>query len=121
MVYSQAKVVAGGLAHIPIAISVFYFILTSFNKRALKFAEAKKQINNKSKVLESETEEKPMTINNTEMKESREIEVKEDKSKSIKELSSKLEEIEKKAEIVKEKVNKGKKKNEKSKIDMKRD
>ena len=40
MVYSQAKVIAGGIAHIPILISVFYFIMTSFNKRALEFAEA---------------------------------------------------------------------------------
>jgi len=40
--YSQAKVIAGGLAHIPVVIAVFYFILTTFNKRALKFvAEAK--------------------------------------------------------------------------------
>ena len=31
--YSQAKVIAGGLAHIPVVIAVFYFILTTFNKR----------------------------------------------------------------------------------------
>ena len=37
MVYSQAKVIAGGLAHIPIVISVFYLIMTFFNKRAIKF------------------------------------------------------------------------------------
>ncbi len=37
--YSQAKVIAGGLAHIPVVIAVFYFILTTFNKRALKFVE----------------------------------------------------------------------------------
>ena len=37
--YSQAKVIAGGLAHIPVVISVFYFILKTFNKRALKFVE----------------------------------------------------------------------------------
>ena len=40
MVYSQAKVIAGGLAHIPIVISVFYLIMTFFNKRAIKFEEA---------------------------------------------------------------------------------
>ena len=39
--YSQAKVIAGGLAHIPVVIAVFYFILTTFNKRALKFVEEK--------------------------------------------------------------------------------
>ncbi len=40
--YSQAKVIAGGLAHIPVVITVFYFILTTFNKRALKFVEKPK-------------------------------------------------------------------------------
>lgn len=40
--YSQAKVIAGGLAHIPVVIAVFYFILTNFNKRALKFVEEAK-------------------------------------------------------------------------------
>ena len=40
MVYSQAKVIAGGLVHIPIVISVFYLIMTFFNKRAIKFEEA---------------------------------------------------------------------------------
>ena len=43
--YSQAKVIAGGLAHIPVVIAVFYFILTTFNKRALKFVEEAKQKN----------------------------------------------------------------------------
>ena len=42
MVYSQAKVIAGGLAHIPIVIGVFYFIMTFFNKRAIEYAEANK-------------------------------------------------------------------------------
>jgi len=42
MVYSEAKVIAGGLAHIPIVIGVFYFIMTFFNKRALEFAESNK-------------------------------------------------------------------------------
>ena len=48
MVYSQAKVIAGGLAHIPIVIAVFYFIMTFFNKRAIGSAEAtksKKEVN----------------------------------------------------------------------------
>ena len=40
--YSQAKVIAGGLAHIPVVIAVFYFILTTFNKRALEFVEETK-------------------------------------------------------------------------------
>ncbi len=42
MVYSQAKVIAGGLAHIPIVIGLFYLIMTFFNKRAIEFAEANK-------------------------------------------------------------------------------
>jgi len=42
MVYSQAKVIAGGLAHIPIVIGIFYFIMTFFNKRAIEYAEANK-------------------------------------------------------------------------------
>ena len=47
--YSQAKVIAGGLAHIPVVIAVFYFILTTFNKRALKFVEEEKSKKNKCK------------------------------------------------------------------------
>ncbi|KGF87384.1 FAD-binding oxidoreductase [Prochlorococcus marinus] len=50
--YSQAKVIAGGLAHIPVVIAVFYFILTTFNKRALKFVEESKTKKPESKVVE---------------------------------------------------------------------
>ena len=50
--YSQAKVIAGGLAHIPVVIAVFYFILTTFNKRALKFVEETKTKKPESKVVE---------------------------------------------------------------------
>jgi len=48
--YSQAKVIAGGLAHIPVVIAVFYFILTTFNKRALKFVEEAKTNNLRQKL-----------------------------------------------------------------------
>ena len=48
--YSQAKVIAGGLAHIPVVIAVFYFILTTFNKRALKFVEETKTKKPESKL-----------------------------------------------------------------------
>jgi len=48
--YSQAKVIAGGLAHIPVVIAVFYFILTTFNKRALKFVEEANQKNLRQKL-----------------------------------------------------------------------
>ena len=51
MVYSQAKVIAGGLAHIPIVIALFYFIMTFFNKRAIEYDEA-----NKSKKVEKKVE-----------------------------------------------------------------
>jgi len=44
MVYSQAKVIAGGLAHIPIVISVFYFIMTTFNQRALDKLKQKREM-----------------------------------------------------------------------------
>ena len=50
--YSQAKVIAGGLAHIPVVIAVFYFILTTFNKRALKFVEEAKTKKPESKAME---------------------------------------------------------------------
>ncbi len=50
--YSQAKVIAGGLAHIPVLIAVFYFILTTFNKRALKFVEEAKTKKPESKSVE---------------------------------------------------------------------
>ena len=95
MVYSQAKVIAGGLAHIPIVISVFYFIMISFNKRALEYAEANKSIKPKSNVLESKTEAKPLMAVKAETEEVKETEVKEEKAQAIKEISNKLEEIEK--------------------------
>ncbi len=50
--YSQAKVIAGGLAHIPVVIAVFYFILTTFNKRALKFVEESKTKKPEAKAVE---------------------------------------------------------------------
>ena len=50
--YSQAKVIAGGLAHIPVVIAVFYFILTTFNKRALKFVEEVKTKKPEAKVVD---------------------------------------------------------------------
>jgi len=50
--YSQAKVIAGGLAHIPEVIAVFYFILTTINKRALKFVEEAKTKKPEAKAVE---------------------------------------------------------------------
>ncbi len=51
--YSQAKVIAGGLAHIPVVIAVFYLILTTFNKRALKFVEEAKTKKPEAKAVET--------------------------------------------------------------------
>ena len=123
MVYSQAKVIAGGLSHIPIVISVFYFIMISFNKKALEFAEANKLIKPKSKIVESKTEAKPLMAVKAETEEIKETEVKKEKAQAIKEISNNLEDIEKKAEDVKEKVKKKQKdkKKKKKKKDMKRD
>jgi len=58
MVYSQAKVIAGGLAHIPIVIGVFYFIMTFFNKRAIKYAETNKPKKVEKKVEKPEIKSK---------------------------------------------------------------
>ena len=122
MVYSQAKVIAGGLAHIPIVISVFYFIMISFNKRALEFAETNKLIKPNSKVVESKTEENLLIAVKEETEEVKENEVKEEKAQAIKNISNKSKEIEKKAEDVKEKVKKKQKdKKKRKKKDMKRD
>ena len=60
--YSQAKVIAGGLAHIPVVIAVFYFILTTFNKRALKFVEESKTKKPEAKAVET----KKVTVSKTE-------------------------------------------------------
>jgi len=60
--YSQAKVIAGGLAHIPVVIAVFYFILTTFNKRALKFVEESKSKKPEAKAVEP----KKVTVSKTE-------------------------------------------------------
>jgi len=58
MVYSQAKVIAGGLAHITIVIGVFYFIMTFFNKRAIEYAEANKPKKVEKKVEKPEIKSK---------------------------------------------------------------
>ena len=66
MVYSQAKVIAGGLAHIPIVIGIFYFILTFFNKRAIDYAESnklKKEVKSKTKEEKvAQVSAKPKTV-----------------------------------------------------------
>ena len=42
MAYSEAKVIAGGLAHIPIIIGLFWLIRSYFNKRVNNFEESNK-------------------------------------------------------------------------------
>ena len=68
MVYSQAKVIAGGLAHIPIVIGVFYFIMTFFNKRAINYAEANKNKKVENKSVETKVQIKEKTSVNSETK-----------------------------------------------------
>ncbi len=99
MFYSQSKVIACGMAHIPILISVFYFIKASFNKKALIFAESNKSIKLKSKVVESKTEAKPLIALKAETEEVQETEVKDERAQAIKTISNKLKEIEKKQKM----------------------
>ena len=68
MVYSQAKVIVGGLAHIPIVIAVFYFIMTFFNKRAIDYAESNKPKKVEKKVSDPKIEVKSSAPINTETK-----------------------------------------------------
>ncbi|MDA9700750.1 FAD-binding oxidoreductase [Prochlorococcus sp. AH-736-L23] len=68
MVYSQAKVIAGGLAHIPIVIGIFYFIMTFFNKRAIEFAEANKPKKVEKKVEKPQVKEKTVAPTKVESK-----------------------------------------------------
>ena len=68
MVYSQAKVIAGGLAHIPIVIALFYFIMTFFNKRAIEYAEANKPKKVEKKVEKPAIKEKIATPTKIEAK-----------------------------------------------------
>ncbi len=68
MVYSQAKVIAGGLAHIPIVIGIFYLIMTFFNKRAIDFAEANKPKKVEKKIVETKVEVKESSLVSSETK-----------------------------------------------------
>ena len=68
MVYSQAKVIAGGLAHIPIVIGIFYFIMTFFNKRAIEYAEANKPKKVEKKVEKPQVKEKTVAPTKVEAK-----------------------------------------------------
>tara|TARA_Y100001978_G_scaffold188981_1_gene190844 strand:+ start:479 stop:1756 length:1278 start_codon:yes stop_codon:yes gene_type:complete len=65
MAYSEAKVIAGGLAHIPIIIGIFWFINSYFTKRRNNFEEASKPAKVKpsakpAEKLNIKTTEKPI-------------------------------------------------------------
>lgn len=88
MVYSETRIVIGGLTHVPILIFIVNFIKSKFE---VKPEELKKTV----------VKEEPVKV----------IEVKEtvfkkEKTKVLKELSSKLDYIEEKADEVYEKVKK---------------
>ena len=104
MAYSETRIIIGGLAHVPILIFIANFIKGKFVVKT-------------KKAIETVVIEEPVKV--IELKETI---VKEEKTKEIKELSSKLDNIEKKTEEVIEKVKKKKKdKKKKQKKDMKRD
>ena len=91
MVYSETRIVIGGLAHVPVLIFIANFIKGKFG---IKTEETKV----------TSVKEEPVKI--IELKNT---EVKEGKAEAIKELSNKLDSIEQKAEEVYEKVKKKKK------------
>ena len=97
MVYSETRIVIGGLAHVPVLIFIANFIKGKFG---IKTEETKNTV----------VEEEPVKIieleNNV---------VKEGKAKTLKELSNKLDNIEQKADEVYEKVKKKKKDKKKKK------
>ena len=97
MVYSETRIVIGGLAHVPVLIFIANFIKSKFG---IKTEEVKDTLVN----------EEPVKI--IEVKDSI---VKEGKADAIKEISNKLDSIEQKADEVYEKVKKKKKDNKKKK------
>ena len=97
MVYSETRIILGGLAHIPVLIFIANFIKVKFG------IKTKEAIGNVIK-------EEPVKI--IEVKETA---VKEGKAEVIKELSNKLDSIEQKADKVYEKVKKKKKDKKKKK------
>ena len=97
MAYSETRIVMGGLAHVPILILIANFIKGKFG---VKPEEVKNTL----------AKEEPIKI--IEVKDAH---VKEEKAKTIKELSNKLDNIEEKADEVYEKVKKKKKDKKKKK------
>ena len=111
MVYSETRIVIGGLAHVPVLIFIANFIKGKFG---IKTEETKKTVvkeepNKIIKIKDTVVKEEPVKI--IELKNTV---VKEGKAKTLKELSNKLDNIEQKADEVYEKV-KNKKKDKKKK------
>jgi hypothetical protein len=97
MVYSETRIVIGGLAHVPVLIFIANFIKGKFG---LKTQETKETV----------VKEEPVKI--IELKNTV---IKEVKTETLKELSNKLDDIEQKADEVYEKVKKKKKDKKKRK------
>ena len=105
MVYSETRIVIGGLAHVPVLIFIANFIKGNFG---VKTEETK------DNVIKEERVEIILLKN---------IVLKEGKAETLRELSNKLDNIEQKADEVYEKVKKKKKdkKKKKKKKDNTRD
>ena len=97
MVYSETRIVIGGLAHVPVLIFIANFIKGKF---VIKTEKAKETL----------VREEPVRIIGV-----KDTVFKEGKAEAIKELSNKLDSIEQKADEVYEKVKKKKKDKKKKK------
>ena len=97
MVYSETRIILGGLAHVPVLILIANFIKVKFG---IKTEEVKTNV----------VKEEPVNII-----EAKDIVVQGIKAEAIKELSNKLDSIEKKADEVYQKVKKKKKDKKKKK------
>ena len=97
MVYSETRIVIGGLAHVPVLIFIANFIKSKFG---FKIEE----------LIDNVVNEEPIKIIDV-----KDTVFKEGKPEAIKELSNKLDSIEQKADEVYEKVKKKKKDKKKKK------
>ena len=93
MVYSETRILIGGLAHVPVLVFIANFIKGKFG---IKIEETED-------IVFKQEDVKIIELENTE--------VKEGKAETLKELSNKLDNIEQKADEVYEKVKKKKKNN----------
>ena len=97
MVYSETRIVIGGLAHVSVLIFIANFIKGKFGTKT------------------EETKDNVVKGELVKIIEVKETEFKEGKAEVIKELSNKLDSIEQKADVVYEKVKKKKKDKKKKK------